>query len=139
MTPMAEPASTALLHVYMWWTSLRYRTSCTSEFHWVITLHGMLLHMLAFNFTAHPLVHLTLERIKGITSVTRLLIGTSIKIHLEKDLPCQVAIHSCIFQLVKGIMFISKEKHLAKYLLSDLFTVYYFSLHQLLLAKLPGK
>lgn len=99
----------------------------------------MLLHMLAFNFTAHPLVHLTLERIKGITSVTRLLIGTSIKIHLEKDLPCQVAIHSCIFQLVKGIMFISKEKHLAKYLLSDLFTVYYFSLHQLLLAKLPGK
>lgn len=97
----------------------------------------MLLHMLSLNFSAYPLGLLTLERIKGITSYTRLVLE-KYKISL-KALLYQVVTHLSIFQLVKGITLISKEKHLAKYLLSDLFTVYYFNLHQLLLAKLPGK
>lgn len=82
MIPMTKTASTALIHVYI---SINYLTSCASEFHWVITLHKTLLHMLPFNFTEHPLVLLTLEKIKGNTSVTRVLSGTIIKIHLKKS------------------------------------------------------
>lgn len=44
--------------------SLNYLASCTSVFHWAKTLHKMLLYMLAFNFTEHPLVLLTLEKTK---------------------------------------------------------------------------
>lgn len=97
----------------------------------------MLLHMLSLNFSAHSLVLLTLEGIKGITSYTTLVLEKYKK--TLKALLCQVVTHLHNFQLVKGITLISKEKHLAKYLLSDLFTVYYFNLHQFLLAKLPGK
>lgn len=41
--------------------------------------------MLPFNFTEHPFVLLTLEKIKGNTLATRLLTGTIIKIHLKKS------------------------------------------------------
>lgn len=91
MTSMTKTASSALTHVYIYThiilvgISLNYLTSCASEFHWVITLHKMLLHMLPFNFTEQPLVLLTLEKVKGNTSVTRLLTGTIIKINLTKS------------------------------------------------------
>lgn len=140
---MPKPAScfNSCIHTILVGISLNYLTSCASEFHWVITSHKILLHMLHFNFPEHPLVLLTTEKIKGNTSVVCwLLTGTIIKICLKKVLLlCHVVIQLRISQLAEEIIFISKEKHLAKYLLSDLFTVYYFNLHQLLLAKLPGK
>lgn len=131
--------SNSCVHIILVGSSPNYLTSCASEFHWVRTLHKTLLHMLPFNFTEHPLVLLILDKIKWNTVVARLLTGTIIKTHFKKvPLLCQVVIELRIFQLAKSIISISKEKHLAKYLLSDLFTVYYFNLHKLLLAKLPG-
>lgn len=85
---MPKPAScfNSCIHTNLVGISLNYLTTCASEFHWVITLHKILLQMLRFNFPEHPLVLLTMEKIKGNTSVVCwLLTGTINKNLLKKS------------------------------------------------------